>query len=122
MGFKMKKDLWGLYHSAEGATRQGTSAAPITKKASSPLKMNADLVAGAGAVAMSKGFVNAADTMEKPSLSEQSEQAYPSPPKVPAPDPDEGNAADLGDIPEIVGKTSEELGLYEEEEELDEEF
>ena len=120
MGFKMKKDLWGLYHSAEGATRQGTSAAPITKKASSPLKMNADLVAGAGAVAMSKGFVNAADTMEKPSLSEQSEQAYPSPPKVPAPDPDEGNTVDLGAVEEM--ETAMDEGLYEEDEELDEEF
>lgn len=56
MGFKMKKDLWGLYHSAESATRQGNSSAtPITKKAS-PLQMNATLVEGAGTVGMSAGF------------------------------------------------------------------
>lgn len=56
MGFKMKKDLWGLYNSAESATRQGNSSAtPITKKAS-PLQMNATLVEGAGMVGMSAGF------------------------------------------------------------------
>ena len=56
MGFKMKKDLWGLYNSAESATRQGNSpATPITQK-SSPFKMNAALVEGAGLVGMSAGF------------------------------------------------------------------
>lgn len=56
MSFKMKKDLWGLYHSAESATRQGNSSAtPITKKAS-PLQMNTTLVAGAAALGNSKAF------------------------------------------------------------------
>jgi len=56
MGFKMKKDLWGLYHSAESATRQGNSSAtPITQK-SSPFKINTALVEGAGTVGMSAGF------------------------------------------------------------------
>jgi hypothetical protein len=56
MSFKMKKDLWGLYHSAESATRQGNSSAtPITKKAS-PLQMNTTLVGGAAALGNSKAF------------------------------------------------------------------
>lgn len=56
MSFKMKKDLWGLYHSAESATRQGNSSAtPITKKAS-PLQMNTTLVMGAAALGNSKAF------------------------------------------------------------------
>jgi len=56
MGFKMKTNLWGLYHSAESATRQGNSSAtPITKKAS-PLQMNTTLVGGAAALGNSKAF------------------------------------------------------------------
>ena len=56
MGFKMKTNLWGLYHSAESATRQGNSSAtPITKKAS-PLQMNTTLVAGAAALGNSEAF------------------------------------------------------------------
>lgn len=56
MSFKMKTNLWGLYHSAESATRQGNSpATPITKKAS-PLQMNTTLVGGAAALGNSKAF------------------------------------------------------------------
>ena len=95
MSFKMKKDLWGLYHSAESATRQGNSSAtPITKKAS-PFKMNAALVEGAAVVGMSGGFNNVAGAMEKPSLSEKQQAIYKQPAKVPPPPLDDGKAADL---------------------------
>jgi hypothetical protein len=48
MAFKMNKEKWGLHQRAEGATRQGNSAAtPITQKAKgSPLKLNEALVMG----------------------------------------------------------------------------
>ena len=100
MGFKMKKDLWGLYHSAESATRQGNSSAtPITQK-SSPFKMNAGLVQGAGMVGMSSGFNDLAAAFvpaEKPSISEKKNKAGGGQ-KKPAPTPpviDDPNAADL---------------------------
>lgn len=48
MAFKMNKETWGLHQRAEGATRQGNSAAtPITQKAKgSPLKLNEALIGG----------------------------------------------------------------------------
>jgi len=109
MGFKMKKDLWGLYHSAESATRQGNSSAtPITKKAS-PFKMNAALVEGAAVVGMSGGFNNVAGAIEKPSLSEKKQIIYKDkePAKVPPP---EAKAAEL----------EEETNLQEETEAIEE--
>lgn len=44
----MNKETWGLHQRAEGATRQGNSAAtPITQKAKgSPLKLNEALISG----------------------------------------------------------------------------
>lgn len=112
MGFKMKKDLWGLYNSAESATRQGNSpATPITKKAS-PFKMNAALVSGAAEVGMSGGFNNVAAAIEKPSLSEKKQIIYKDkePAKVPPPDFDEAKAAEL----------EEETNLQEETEAIEE--
>ena len=99
MSFKMKKDLWGLNHSAESATRQGNSSAtPITKKAS-PFKMNAALVEGAAVVGMSGGFNNVAGALEKPSLSEKKQIIYKDkePAKVPPPDFDEAKLDDFMD-------------------------
>lgn len=105
MGFKMKKDLWGLYNSAESATRQGNSSAtPITKKAS-PFKMNAALVSGAADVGMSGGFNNVAGAIEKPSLSEKQQVIYKEPAKVPPPPFDEGKAADLEEETDLQEET-----------------
>lgn len=105
MGFKMKKDLWGLYNSAESATRQGNSSAtPITQK-SSPFKMNAALVEGAGIVGMSAGFNNVAGAIEKPSLSEKQQTVYKEPAKVPPPPLDEGKAADLEEDTDLQEET-----------------
>lgn len=118
MGFKMKKDLWGLYNSAESATRQGNSpATPITQK-SSPFKMNATLVEGAGLVGMSAGFNNVAGAIEKPSLSEKQQIVYKEPAKVPPPPFDEGKADDLDEDNDL----QEELAVGEESEEFYENF
>lgn len=107
MGFKMKTDLWGLYHSAESATRQGNSpATPITKKAS-PFKMNAALVSGAADVGMSGGFNNVAGAIEKPSLSEKQQVVYKDkePAKVPLPAFDEAKAAELEEETNLQDET-----------------
>lgn len=104
MGFKMKTDLWGLYHSAESATRQGNSpATPITKKAS-PFKMNAALVSGAADVGMSGGFNNVAAAIEKPSLSEKKQIIYKDK-EPPLPDFDEAKAAELEEETNLQDET-----------------
>ena len=73
MSFKMKTDLWGLYHSAESATRQGNSpATPITQKAS-PLQMNTTLVGGAAALGNSKAFNDVSPQFSKFYGAEQEE-------------------------------------------------
>jgi len=80
-------------------------ATPITQRCKSPLKMNANLVAGAGQSA--SGFSNLGANFKG--------TANPAPRKV------EEEVLDPGKLPKLeLPKTGEDLGLIEDEEEFEE--